>query len=103
MKRLIPLLLAAATRCGCRPAVSDYAIVAGPGIADDPAWSEVVAALRQSHPGAALLSYTEAPDEALPALRELAPRYVAFVDRPEQLGRDYIIALNRMDMTPKVP
>lgn len=96
MKRLIPLLLAAATLCGCRPAVSDYAIVAGPGIADDPAWSEVVAALRQSHPGAALLSYTEAPDEALPALRELAPRYVAFVDRPEQIGRDYIIALNRM-------
>lgn len=53
MKRILLFLLsAAAYACTQAPAASDYAIVAGPGIADDPQWSAVVEALRESHPGA---------------------------------------------------
>lgn len=96
MKRLLPLLFALAL-AGCRSAApSDYVIVAGPGIADDPAWSAVVEALRQSHPGAAVLRYAAQPRDVLPELRRLGPRYVAFVERPESIGRDYIVDLNRM-------
>ena len=46
MKRILLFLLsAAAYACTQAPAASDYAIVAGPGIADDPQWSAVVEAL----------------------------------------------------------
>ena len=97
MKRILLFLLsAAAYACTQAPAASDYAIVAGPGIADDPQWSAVVEALRESHPGARVIRYRDSVREALPALRGAAPRYVAFVDRPERIGRDYIIELNRM-------
>ena len=97
MKRILLFLLsAAAYACTQAPAASDYAIVAGPGIADDPQWSTVVEALRESHPGARVIRYRDSVREALPALRCAAPRYVAFVDRPERIGRDYIIELNRM-------
>lgn len=97
MKRILLFLLsAAAYACTQAPAASDYAIVAGPSIADDPQWSAVVEALRESHPGARVIRYRDSVREALPALRCAAPRYVAFVDRPERIGRDYIIELNRM-------
>lgn len=43
-----------------------------------------------------MIRYRDSVREALPALRCAAPRYVAFVDRPERIGRDYIIELNRM-------
>lgn len=98
MKQTLLPLLAACAMCACTasPEASDYAIVAGPGIADDPQWNSVVEALCESHPGARVIHYRDTVSEALPALREAAPRYVAFVEQPEQVGRAYIIALNRM-------
>lgn len=97
MKRILLLLLAAAAcACGTTPAPSDYAIVASPGITDDPQWATVVEALGESHPGAQVITYRDSVGETLDALRGMKPRYVAFVERPEQVGRDYIIALNRM-------
>ena len=70
MKRILLFLLsAAAYACTQAPAASDYAIVAGPGIADDPQWSAVVEALRESHPGARVIRYRDSVREALPALR----------------------------------
>lgn len=97
MKRLLPLLFAGLALTGCHTsATTEYVIVAGPGIADDPAWSTVVEALRESHPDAAVLRYDAQPRDVLPELRRRAPRYVAFVERPERIGRDYIIDLNRM-------
>lgn len=74
MKRILLFLLsAAAYACTQAPAASDYAIVAGPGIADDPQWSAVVEALRESHPGARVIRYRDSVREALPALRGAAP------------------------------
>lgn len=97
MKKILIFLLAAAalTHCG-RQTASDYAIVAGPDIVGDAQWGTVVEALSESHPGARVFTYAETPREALDALREAAPRYVAFVERPERIGRNYIIDLNRM-------
>lgn len=80
----------------CRNTPSEYAIVANAVIATDPDWKGVVEALCDSHPEAKVLYYTENVREALPALQLFAPRYVAFVDRPEEIGRDYVIALNRL-------
>lgn len=98
MKQTLLPLLAACAMCACTatPEASDYAVVAGPGIADDPQWNSVIEALCESHPGARVIHYRDTVSEALPALREAAPRYVAFVEQPEQVGRAYIIALNRM-------
>lgn len=98
MKQRLLTLLVACSLCACAtpPPQSDYLIVAGPGIADDPQWLAVVETLGESHPGARVVHYRDTVAEVLPALREAAPRYVAFVDRPERIGRDYIIALNRM-------
>ena len=98
MKQTLLPLLAACAMCACTatPEASDYAVVAGPGIADDPQWNSVVEALCESHPGARVIHYRDTVSEALPALREAAPRYVAFVEQTEQVGRTYIIALNRM-------
>ena len=102
MKRILLLLLAAAAcACGTTPAPSDYAIVAGPGITDDPQWATVVEALGESHPGAQVITYRDSVGEVLDALRGAKPRYVAFVEQPEQVGRDYIIALNRMSRVRK--
>ena len=57
MKRILLLLLAAAAcACGTTPAPSDYAIVAGPGITDDPQWATVGEALGESHPGAQVIT-----------------------------------------------
>lgn len=96
MKRFAFSLLALLALSGCGRTPSDYAVVAGPDIAGDAEWGRVVEALRENHPGAQLVTYETSPDEALPELRRLAPRYVAFVDRPERIGRDYVIGLNRM-------
>ena len=98
MKQTLLPLLAACAMCACTatPEASDYAVVAGPGIADDPQWNSVIEALCESHPGARVIHYRDTVSEALPALREAAPRYVAFIEQPEQVGRAYIIALNRM-------
>lgn len=95
MNRILICALTLLTVACCRTS-SDYAVVARADIAGDPAWNRVVEALCESHPGANVLYYTDDVREALPGLRQFTPRYVAFIDKPEHIGRDYVIALNRM-------
>lgn len=58
-------------------------------------WEAVVARLQKRH-NAELLRFAERPQEQLEELRRISPRYVAIVDLPEHIGRDYVIALNQM-------
>lgn len=87
------MLLAA----GCQPEqqTNEYAVIAGKGIAADSAWNSVAKALADKH-GAVLIPYREKIDEVLPQLQRIRPRYVAIVEKPENLGRDYVIHLNRL-------
>lgn len=95
MNRL--LLGALVFMCGCQaaPKTAEYVVIAGKSVEADSAWNKVAQALVKKH-NAEFLTYQSAPDELLPRLQELKPRYVAIVEKPENLGRDYVINLNQM-------
>lgn len=61
----------------------------------DEAWKEVANTIALKH-NAEVVTFVELPREALDALRSYNPRYVAIVDMPENIGRDYVIDLHMM-------
>lgn len=73
----------------------DYVVIAGKGILADEAWKKVAEALKDKHQGV-MLSYQENPKELLPRLQQLRPRYVAIVEKPENLDRDYVIGMHQL-------
>ena len=79
----------------CAPKENEYVVIAGKGVAEDTAWMKVAEALQNKH-RAALLSYREDPAELLPQLQQIHPRYVAIVEKPETLGRDYVMEMHRL-------
>jgi zinc protease len=66
-----------------------YCIVVSKATAGDADWQPVVAGLREKH-RADVLVYAKSPDETLPALRRLMPRYIGFVARPSEADREYV-------------
>ena len=93
-------LVAAALTAGCSSSVNvgsePYAVLAPSVFAEDSAgWEGVVASLQARH-GAEVLRFDGTPTELEAQLKALSPRYVAVVDVPENIGRDYVIALNQM-------
>lgn len=82
---------------GCQsvPVRTDYVVIAGKGIEGDTAWYPVVKTLADKHQ-AKILAYRESPEELLGQLRQIRPRYVAMVEKPENLGRDYVIGMHRL-------
>ena len=97
--RAIICALATVVMAGCTSdnTVSEpYAVLAPSSFAGDSAgWENVVLSLQQLH-GAEVLRFDVTPMELEPELKALNPRYVAVVDVPENIGRDYVIALNQM-------
>lgn len=61
----------------------------------DEAWKEVANTIALKH-NAEVVTFVELPREALDTLRSNNPRYVAIVDMPENIGRDYVIDLHMM-------
>lgn len=82
---------------GCQsvPVQSDYVVIAGKGVEGDTAWYPVVKTLADKH-RAEVLAYRESPGELLEQLRQIRPRYVAMVEKPGNLGRDYVIGMHRL-------
>ena len=74
---------------------AEYVVLASAAVKADAEWMKVVNALQVKH-DAEVLFFDKAPRESLPTLRELRPRYVAIVDVPANLGRDYVIDVNKM-------
>lgn len=81
--------------CQAAPMTSEYVVIAGSEVMADSVWTNVAEALKNKHE-AVLLSYTDHPKELLSQLKQLNPRYVAVVEKPEKLGRDYVIELNQL-------
>lgn len=81
--------------CASAPQGNEYVVIAGKGITADAEWNKVAEALKTKHQ-AALVSYQEKIDEVVPKLKQIRPRYVAIVEKPENLDRDYVIHLNRL-------
>lgn len=67
--------------------------MASRAVVADAAWNNVAIALRDKH-GAALLVYEREPGEQAVALKQLRPRYVAIVEKPERLDRNFIINMH---------
>ena len=61
----------------------------------DAEWAEVANAIASKH-NTDIVTFTTAPREALAEIREAYPRYVAIVDKPENIGRDYVIDIHVM-------
>lgn len=72
-----------------------YVILAAKAVVRDTAWAKVVTALQARHQ-AEVVTYEDDPEEALPDLKRLCPRYVAVVEQPERIGPDYVLKLHRL-------
>ena len=77
------------------PATDGYVVVVSKATAGDPEWAAVVDALVERH-GAAVVRVAGGPAEALPELRRHRPRYLCFVARPEEAGREYVRTVHRV-------
>ena len=67
----------------------EYVVLASKAVQQDAAWMQVVNALKEKH-GAEVFFYEKAPRENLADLQRVKPRYVAIVEKPENLNRDYV-------------
>lgn len=74
---------------------TDYVILASQLVGGDAAWKQVVDELQKKH-NAAVFYYDKMPRELLAKLKETSPRYVAIVEKPEKLNRDYIIDFHQV-------
>ena len=73
--------------CQATSQVNDYVVIAGKGVMDDADWNKVAESLKSKHQ-AVLISYQEGIDEVMPQLKKIKPRYVAVVEKPENLIRE---------------
>ena len=74
---------------------NEYVVLASKDVQNDAAWMQVVDALKNKHK-AEVFFYEKAPRENLAALQRVRPRYVAIVEKPENLGRDYVIDMHHV-------
>ena len=78
------------------PKRPEYIIVTSYRVSNDAQWMDVIEALKKKHKNTEVCYYKNSPRETLPNLRWYYPRYVAVVEKPEHINRDFIIDLNRM-------
>ena len=93
MRRLfIGLIALVAASCADTGTIIDnnYVVAMSRVASEDEAWADVAEALRLKH-SADVVVYSSSPCELLDTLRSLKPRYVAIVEKPENIGRDYVI------------
>ena len=91
MRRLFICLVAlVAVSCSSVKVDDGYVVAVSRTVSDDKAWADVAEALRLKH-SADVVVYESSPCELIDTLRSLKPRYVALVEKPENIGRDYVI------------
>ena len=74
---------------------NSYLVLASEDVVSDEAWLNVANKLADKH-NAEVVTFASMPRECLDVIREYNPRYVAIVDTPENIGRDYIIDIHLM-------
>ena len=91
MRRLfIGLIALVAVSCSANKSDDSYVVAVSRAVNEDKPWADVAEALRLKH-SADVVVYELSPCELLDTLRSLNPRYVAIVEKPENIGRDYIV------------
>lgn len=73
----------------------EYVVLVGKSVQSDQSWKKVVDRLVEIHQ-AQVVEYNEFTSEALSRLKGLSPRYVAIVEKPERISRQFVIDLNQM-------
>lgn len=94
MKRALWLVCCLAT-AGLAAVDGGYAVVVSQATANDTAWQPVVAAVVAKY-GAETIVWDKSVDAARERLNRSLPRYVAFVARPEESGRPFVVAIHRL-------
>lgn len=74
---------------------ANYVVLVSQAVRDDAAWKPVVEALKTKH-DARVIAFHTLPEEALSQLKEAAPRYVAVVEKPCNIDRDYIVKMHKL-------
>jgi zinc protease len=69
---------------------SDYAVVVSQATAQDPGWAKVTAALEKKHHATVVTATNVFSTECRDQLRQLQPRYVAFVAKPDEVGVEFV-------------
>lgn len=96
MRRLFLLVaLLACVIWGYAQGKDGYVVAASEAVRGDAEWRKVVDALVKRH-RAEVVYYRERVDELEGELRRLRPRYVAFVEQPVRLNREYVMEAHRL-------
>ena len=90
IRLFIGLIALVVVSCSANKADDGYVVAMSRVVSEDKAWADVAEALRLKH-SADVVVYESSPSELLDTLRSLKPRYVAIVEKPENIGRDYVI------------
>ncbi len=94
-KVLTTLLIILSAVCYTYAANPEYVVLASKSVDQNKAWRDVVDVLAQKH-DAAIVLFDNSPCEAMKSLKEINPRYVAIVDMPVNIGRDYVIEFHHV-------
>ena len=87
--------MALPSSAGKKEAAKDYVVLASTAVRDDAEWMKAVTALQKRH-GAEVFYFEKSPREVEDALKAAYPRYVAIVEKPENLGRDFVIDFHKL-------
>ena len=74
----------------------NYVVAVSDTVRAQPAWSQVVQALREKYDADVVVFSAGKPQDALPELRRIFPAYVCFVVPPEECGRAFVVAVHRL-------
>lgn len=74
---------------------SEYVVLVSKAVQDDAAWNKVVEALQTLH-DALVIPFDKLPGEVLEPLKKAHPRYVAVVEKPENITPEYIRKMHRV-------
>lgn len=74
---------------------NSYVIISSIKIKQDNNWMKVVTKLANRH-DASILFYNKDIDEVISDLKRLKPQYVAFIDKPENIGKEYVFRANQL-------
>ncbi len=73
----------------------NYVVLARTDVIENAEWNRVATTLANKH-RAEIIRFAEKPEEALPRLKQIRPKYVAIVDLPKNIGVEYVQNVNRM-------
>lgn len=90
---LASVILSTACVAALAPELKDsYAIVATKSVANDSEWkAATIDKLLQKYPHAKVFIWDKTLDEILPQIKELQPSFTAFVGKPEETTRDFVM------------